>query len=191
MSYNLYLTHKKHWAQEEPAEKIPYAEFKKYIASYKGIHIEKEDEEAQTITLTYNLPKESGADVFYFKYDNGDVVTTSNHTDKYAFSMLVDIAEKFNVSIQGEEGELYTREDAETFGTYAEMQAKTNLRNDKLKQQKTEQLRSVKLSLKIYYVLLVVCVISMIGILLLPFPLFRIWQLKKSRALLLEQQKEN
>ena len=188
MSYNLYLTHKQHWAQEEPAEKIPYAEFKKYIALQKGISIESEDQEDQKIDLTYELPKESGADVFCFKYDNGDVVTTSNHTDKYAFSMLVDIAEKFNVSIQGEEGELYTREDVDTFGTYADMQAKTNLRNDRLKQQKTEQLRSVQVSLKIYYVLLVVCVISLIGIILLPYPLFRIWQLKKSRALLLEQQ---
>ncbi len=190
MSYNLYLTHKKHWAQKEPAEKIPYAEFKKYIALQKGISIVSEDQEAQKIDLTYELPKESGADVFSFIYDNGDVVSTSNHTDKYAFSLLVDIAEKFNVSIQGEEGEHYTREDTETFGTYADMQAKTNLRNDRLKQQKTEQLRTVQLSLKIYYVLLVVCVISLIGIILLPYPIFRIWQLKKSRALFIEQQKE-
>ncbi len=68
------------------------------------------------------------------------------------------------------------------------MQAKTNLRNDRLKQQKSEQLRSVQVSLKIYYVLLAVCVISLTGIILLPYPLFRIWQLKKSRALMLEQQ---
>lgn len=188
MSYNLYLTHKKHWAQEEPADKISYKEFKKYIAANSSFKIVDETQENQTVSVAYLLPRESGADEFYFKYSDGDIRTTSNHTDKYAFAMLLDLANKFGVSIQGEEGEIYTEADIESFGTYAELNSKHAMHRDTQLSTIADELKTLKTAKHMYRILLIVCIVSVAGIVLLPFVIFRLRQIIKKTSMLNKMQ---
>lgn len=184
MSYNLYLTHKKHWAQEDPAEKINYTDFKKYVSTIPAFKITQENKSKEILHITYMLPKESGADEFYFRYSEGDVCTTSNHTDKYAFKMLLGLAEKFGVSVQGEEGEVYTKAETESFGTYAEMNSKQAVHRDIQLSSIVDELKTLKTAKQLYRVLLVVCIVSVAGIVLLPFVIFRLRQIIKKTSML-------
>ena len=119
-----------------------------------------------------------------FKFTDGDICTTSNHTDKYAFMMLLDIAEKFGVSIQGEEGEVYTIADTESFGTYAEMNSTHAVHRDTQLSSIADELKSLKTAKHLYRVLLVVCIVSVAGIVLLPFVIFRLRQIIKKTTML-------
>lgn len=193
MSYNLHLTYKEHWSDEVSPKKIPLEEFKKYVAKNPNLKIEKEG--ANSLALEYRRHTSDKDPYFYFAYKDGDIVTTSNHTDKHAFKMLLAISKKFKVPIQGDEGETIDESMLDQFQTYAEMEAASKKLDKEMKpaliasweEQRRDLLKDIKTinkSLRLHYIALLFSTLTIFGWLFIFSIVKGIKQLRKTRNIL-------
>lgn len=123
MSYNLHLTHKEWIYDEKSPKKIPVKSVKRYIADKPLIKVSREAPDKNRIDFEMYPNTNSKEPDFFFQYDDGDISTTSNHTHKQGFEMLLDMAKTLGVTIRGEENEIYTEDDIDKFPTLDEMKS--------------------------------------------------------------------
>jgi len=193
MSYNLHLTHKGDWSDEVSPKKIPLEEFRKYVVKNPNLKIEKEG--ANSLALEYRRHPSDKDPYFYFAYKDGDIVTTSNHTDKHAFKMLLAISKKFKVPIQGDEGETIDESMLDQFQTYAEMETASKELDKEMKpvltiswkessRELSKDIKMINKSLIQYYFILLLCIVTVYGWLFIFHIVKRIKELRKTRNIL-------
>jgi len=117
MGYDIHITRKQDWSDEDDANKITLTEWTDYVQSDSEMKLDNYAEtendvgekiryENQGIAIWTSYSKHGLEDNFaWFNFFNGNV--TVKNADAELRNKMIDIAERLNAKVQGDEGETY------------------------------------------------------------------------------------
>lgn len=122
MSYNLYVTRKKYWADDaDRAPNITQNKFTSFVDKHPDLSIATQD--TKNIEAIFRPPSHE-LDLSIV-WSRGNVRADMITVPREVFILLLEMARVFKASVQGEEGEQYTKENMESFPTIVELDRQT------------------------------------------------------------------
>jgi hypothetical protein len=118
MSYNLYVTKKRYWFDEEDSKSISLKSFEKACEAHPALTILSKKQ--GVMDVVYIEPSRP-AEKWHLKYAHGSVKADMRVVPKEVCVVLLELAEKLHAKVQGEEGEVYSSKDLPTFMSIDEL----------------------------------------------------------------------
>jgi hypothetical protein len=116
MGYNLYITRKENWFDEDDSNCISLAEWTKYLKDDSEMHLDnfaeattngeyvKVETNGMSVWTKYSKAVAGGNHAWFWP-DNGSIVV-KNH-DIEIRNKMIDIARALKAKVQGDDGEIY------------------------------------------------------------------------------------
>lgn len=163
MSYNLYVTRKKFWVDNDLHKTIPHKLFIDYVEKHpKNVTFYLNDKYKNDAIFMID---ESG-DEWHLKYEDGNIRAAMRQVPREVFIWMLDFAKALNADIQGEDGESYLGADPNTFKTIADMKTEyeTSVQAEQAKRASKKRNTTIK---RVVITAILLC--SVIGWVALPF----------------------
>lgn len=177
MSYNIYVTYKKHWIDKAPALDIPKERFIAFVKKHPLMKLVEPDYPHIVQAICQPPGSHYG---FTIEWEEGLVRTNARVVPQEVFVVLAEFAAEIKANVQGEEGEFYKSDDTDAFLTLAAihtMEVQTHIDREKAAKNNQKRYRIQRI-----LIIIGLSVLGPLGWIILPFALYK-WRKRHERKL--------